>query len=192
MYRLLIALRRIAAIFFLSILCFNFLGYRYFFDFLEQRHDSRFEAQLDEDDYDESSLISIRTAFSNPYYNHTNSGEFERWKGEIEIDGVHYKYVKRRIFNDSIELLCIPNTTAHELKKAEQDFYRMTNDLQTNSGKKQDGQLPVFKNLLSEYCEAVPDWTAVVAPERVQHCAVYLITLSRYDGESPGQPPEQV
>jgi hypothetical protein len=185
-------LRKTAAIFFLSVLCFNCLGYRYVFDYLQHQHDRQFEARLDEDDYDESSLVSIKTAFSVPYYYITNSDKYERWKGEIEINGVQYKYVKRRFFNDSIELLCIPNATATKLKEAEQNFYRLSNDLQSGQqGKKQDaGQLPAFKNLLSEYCEAIPDWDAGITGVQQAYYSFYNLLLPQYTADSPGQPPD--
>ena len=123
------------------------------FTWLEKEHNTKFEAQIDDNNYDENSLISIKTAFSIPYGYLDKSDKFERWKGEIEIDGIKYKYVKRRFFSDSIELLCIPNMMAMKLKEAKQDYYRFSNDLQSDAGKKQDqSKAPAFKNLLNEYC----------------------------------------
>jgi hypothetical protein len=184
-------LRKIAAIFFLSLLCFNCVGYRYLFDYLEEKHDQKLEAKLNADDYEESSLISIKTAFSIPYSYLSKSDKFERWNGEIEIDGVEYKYVKRRFFADSVELLCLPNTTATKLKEAKQDFFKSTNDLQANQGKKQDsGKLPVFKNTLSEYCEALPDWDLAGIQIKSLQNSSYVSFISQYIGDTLCQPPD--
>lgn len=186
------ALKRTAAIFFLCIFCLNLLGYRYIFDYLEKKHDQQFEADLDDDQYDESSLISIKAALSIPYSYLSKSGKFERWKGEIEIGGIKYKYVKRRFYSDSIELLCIPNLTATKLKEARQDFFRISNDLPSNTGKKQDaGQRPVFKNLLSEYCEPVSDWNLAIASLKHDYQSSYGWFIPTYTGDSPGQPPDR-
>jgi hypothetical protein len=185
-------LRKVAAIFFLSVLCFNCVGYQYVFNLLEQNNDRQLEAKLDQDDYDESSLISIKAAFSIPYSYLSKSDKFERWNGEIEVNGVQYKYVKRRFFNDSIELLCIPNITATKLKEAKHDFVRMSNDVQSDQqGKKQDpGKLPVFKSLLSEYCEDVPDWTARINSTKLLHHSSYTTFIPQFIGDSRGQPPD--
>jgi hypothetical protein len=182
--------RKFAAIFFLAVLCFNCLGYRAVFDYLEKKHNRHLEAILDQENYNESELISVKTSFRLPYYN--ASDKFERCNGEIKINGIHYKYVKRRIINDSIELLCIPNMAATRLNEAKQDFFRVTNDLSSNGDKKQDsGQVPAFKNLLSEYCQQVPDWDlAIAAIRRSHHFSFYLLSLPQYTGDSPGQPPE--
>jgi hypothetical protein len=184
-------LKKLVAIFFLAVLCFNWLGYKFVFSYLEQRHDQRFEALLDEENYDESSLISIKTAFSIPYGYLNKSDKFERWKGEIEINGIQYKYVKRRFVNDSLELLCIPNIAATKLKEAKQDFYRLSNDLASDQNKNQDqGKVPAFKNLLSEYCEEIKEWNASIVAVQQTHYSSYSLFTSQYTGDTPGQPPD--
>ena len=161
------------------------------FAWLEQKHESKFEAQIDENNYDENSLISIKTSFSIPYAYLNKSDKFERWKGEIEINGVQYKYVKRRFFKDSIELLCIPNMMATKLKEAKQDYYRISNDLQSDASKKQDqSKVPAFKNLLSEYCEEIREWDAAQVAVKQTHYSSYSLFVSQYVGDNPGQPPD--
>ncbi len=97
--------------------------------YLEEKANAILEMQLDENHYDEHQLISIKVPVDYlPYYN--NSQLFERVDGEIEIDGVHYKYVKRRIYNDSLEMLCIPNTAVTALRSAQNEFFKFVNDLQ--------------------------------------------------------------
>lgn len=132
-------MKRVASILLLGILLFNWGGYRLFTDYLAQRSDSRLEASLDENDYNEADLVSIKVAANLPYY--TNSENYERVNGEIDIKGIHYKYVKRRLYNDSVELLCIPNIAKTGLENARNDFYRLANDLVSNnsSSKKSTG-----------------------------------------------------
>jgi hypothetical protein len=82
---------------------------------LLDKADRELETRLDENRYDESQLISIKVPVTHlSYYN--TSDQFERVDGNIEVGGVQYKYVKRRIFNDSLEVLCIPNHTAMQLQ----------------------------------------------------------------------------
>lgn len=132
-------MKRFASILLLGILLFNWGGYRLFTGYLENRADSRLEASLDQNDYNESELISIKVAANLPYL--ANAENYERINGEITIKGIHYKYVKRRLYNDTVELLCIPNRAKIGVQNARDDFFRLANDLVTDntSSKKSTG-----------------------------------------------------
>jgi len=113
----------------MGILLFNWFGYRVLNDFMQDRSNLQLQSQLDLRHYDESQLISIRLPATNlAYYN--NSAAFERVDGQIEINGIPYQYVKRRIYNDSIELLCIPNQMVLNLRVSGEDYFRLINDIQ--------------------------------------------------------------
>lgn len=119
-------------------LLFNWVGYRLFTSYLESKANTQLEAQLDNNNYDETQLVAIKVPVSHlAYYNTSTS--FERVDGQMEIKGVTYKYVKRRLYNDSVELLCIPNDVVMQLNTAKDDFFKIVNDLQYNrQGKKAD------------------------------------------------------
>ena len=117
----------------MGILFFNWYGYQLVSSFLESRADRQLEARLDNNKYDDSQLILIKVASTHlSYYN--SSTQFERVDGKIEVGGIEYKYVKRRLYNDSLELLCIPNQTAMGLKSAKNEFFQLVNDLQSHNG----------------------------------------------------------
>jgi hypothetical protein len=103
----------------------------------QQQADNRLVARLDGKDYQESDLLSIKIPLTTlSYYNSSNG--FERVDGAIDIGGLRYNYVKRRIFKDSLELLCIPNMTAISLQKAKNEFFGQVNDLQQHSQNKKN------------------------------------------------------
>jgi hypothetical protein len=127
--------KQVAAILLLGTMLFNWCGYKLLIDLMEHRETSKLEARIDANNYNESSLISLKIpATSLPYYN--NSKSFERTDGRIEIAGIEYNYVKHRIYNDSIELLIIPNKAAMQLHTANDDFFKLVNDLQFGQTKK--------------------------------------------------------
>ena len=101
----------------LLLLAFNWVGYRLLTGFMESKADIALEAKIDNSDYDESSLIEIRVPLNAPYLS-DNSTEFERYDGELELDGVHYKYVKRKVVNGELVLLCLPNKSKTELQNS--------------------------------------------------------------------------
>ena len=98
-------------------------------------------------------MFTIKTPVTLPYY--TNSLQFETVNGAIEMDGIEYEYIKRRIYNDSIELVCLPNVEKQNLESARDQFVRLSNDWQSSESNE---KLPagVVKILLPEYCES-PD-----------------------------------
>ena len=135
-------LKRFAAILLMGILFFNWYGYQLLSSYLESRANKQLVARLDQNNYDESQLLSIKVPAAHlSYYN--SSTQFERVDGRIEVGGIEYNYVKRRLFNDSLELLCIPNHTAMGLQTAKNEFFKLVNDLQQHNGQgKKSGSHP--------------------------------------------------
>ena len=149
-------MRKIAAILLLVILLFNWVGYRFLSSYLQHRSDRQLEAKLDKNEYNEKDLIEIKVPLHLPYQ--LNWREFERFDGEIDIEGVHYKYVKRKVYNDSLVLLCVPNTSKQNLEKAKDDYFKVVNDIDPSSQKKSDQQNLSFKNLLTEFFVVQSVW----------------------------------
>ena len=137
-------MKKLTAIFFLILFSFNWFGYRLMYDFAQHKTNQHLEALLDKNDYDESQLIELKVAMNLPYQ--TSRSSFERFDGEIELNGTLYKYVKRKVANDTLYLMCIPNTKKMHLETAKNDFFKVSNDLeQTNNSKSTENGLSVFK-----------------------------------------------
>lgn len=142
--------RKVFSFLLLFVLLFTWFGYRVLIDVLQDRADARLEMQLDEDNYDSTQLISIKVPVRYlPYY--YNSESFNRVDGEIEIQGIPYKYVKSRILNDSIELLCIPNAAAIDLQSASNEFFRFSTDMKP--AKKSGSRSGVLKIFSVDYLD---------------------------------------
>ena len=144
-------LKKLIAILLLGLFLFNWVGYRLLTSLVGSRADSELQARLDDNDYEQSQLISVKTPVTHLSYYH-NDPEFESINGRIEIGGIQYKYVKRRIFNDSLEVLCIPDAAAMKLKAANNAFFAFVNGLQQQAGqKKQSANSESGKILSPEY-----------------------------------------
>lgn len=183
-------LRKTTAILFFSILFMNWFGYQLVIDVFQKEHSRELTVKFDNEEYDESELISFKTAFPLPYL--VNSAEFERWDGEVNIDGVLYKYVKRRFINDSIEFLCIPDPHSMTLQTAKDNFFRIANDLQQDKpGKKTDqSTVPSIKQVLNEYCQEIKAWDFSIAGIKLSHYSFYLSPHTGFYGNLPAQPPD--
>ena len=114
---------------------------------MQEKANRQLASQLDRSQYDESQLISIKVPVTNlSYYN--NSVSFERVEGQIDIDGIPYQYVERRIYNDSLEVLCIPNTTVLKLRNSRDDYFKTVNDVGRSQQERQ-GSHPGSSKLFS-------------------------------------------
>lgn len=126
--------KRIASILLLGILAFNLGGYRLLTGYFESRADSRLQANLDNDQYNTQDLIRIKVPASLPYG--SSSEKFDRVQGSIEINGISYTYVKRRFYQDSLELYCIPNTARTSIQNARNEFAKLANDFVNSTSSK--------------------------------------------------------
>lgn len=158
-------------------------------DYFQQQHSRDLQVQFDENEYDDSQLISVKTPYPLPYL--VNSAGFERWDGEVNIDGILYKYVKRRFVNDSIEFLCVPDHKSMRLQTARDNFFRLANDLQHQQNKQSDNTtLPSFKNLLNDFCEDIKGFDFALTEQNLSHYSYYPTHHTGYYANNPGQPPD--
>lgn len=145
-------MKQVAAIFFIILFSFNWFGYRLYFDYLQHKTNENLEAIIDNNSYDESQLIELKIPINLPYQ--TSWTSYQRYDGEITLNGTIYKYVKRKLSNDTLYLMCLPNSNKMRLETAKNDFFKLTNDLaQNDNSKKQDNSNPVFKSLQTIYNE---------------------------------------
>ena len=85
-----------------------------------------------------------------PYY--TNSKNFQRLDGEVNIEGTIYKYVKCRIYKDSLEMLCIPHLSKMKIENSKEEFFKLVNDFQQAGNKKKEpATQKVFKSIMNEF-----------------------------------------
>lgn len=184
-------MKKIIVIFLLGLLCFSWNGYRLFTAWLEQSSNARQDAQLDDNEYEESQLVAIKIPVTHLSY-YINSREYERVKGQIEVGGVQYKYVKRRIYNDSLEVLCIPDEITMSFRVLNNDLFKFTNGLQHPGQSKRQGANSVSVNNPSQdydlpfYHFRIVDITSTI----IRDYTDVPFYLSSIDAAATDHPPE--
>lgn len=183
-------MRILASIFFLSILLFNSGGYRLILDSIEAQQNTALELQLDEKQYDETAMIEIRVPVSLPYQ--TDWKEFERVDGEVEFNGMHYKFVERKLQGGEMIYKCLPNENKTQLVNARENFFKLVNDLQTQeSSSKKSATNHSVKTFSFDYCDDLKSWILGALKQETSsynifsaayQCAAFMLT--------PEQPPE--
>lgn len=184
-------MRKFAAILLLLTLMFNWFGYRILTNYFQYRADRQLEAKLDVEDYDSTQLIELKVPISLPYQ--LDWDDFERYDGDIEVNGIHYKYVKRKVYNDSLILLCLPNEDKMKIENAKDNFFKLVNDLQTASSRKGSGKSDnlSFKNLVTEYWFTQNNWNlSSLSKQSVDHRSNNSPLQSLFHKDVSEQPPD--
>lgn len=105
---------------------FNWYGYRFAANYLEDIATNDLQTQLDKNQYNESDLVSIKVALAMPYT--ASSEQFENIEGTLDVNGISFQYVKRRYFKDSLEVLCIPNLDKTNIRSARVEFDKLASE----------------------------------------------------------------
>jgi len=135
-------LKRLSAILFMGVMLFNGFGYRIVSNYFDQKASDRLVEMIDQNQYNEAELISVKIPMNLPYY--ANNPKFERVDGEIVINGIMCQYVQRRVFNDTLEIRLLPNQDRLHIKNAREDFYKLAEDLEQRGMDKKS--LPMNKS----------------------------------------------
>lgn len=110
-------------------------GYSLVFGYFIHQSDQQFALLADQNQYREAELLQISIPLHLPYMQ--NSSGFERIEGSIENNGTHYNYVKRRVFNDTLYIMCLPNRQKTQLAKAKSNYAGEVNDFAANKKQKE-------------------------------------------------------
>ena len=138
---------------------FNGFGYRILSNYFDQKAAEHLVSLIDENNYNDSELVSIKTAINLPYY--SNNPKFERLDGEVLINGVVYQYVERRVFNDSLEIRILPNQDRLHIKNAKENFDQLASDFEQKLTDKKS--VPVSKSSVKvisfDYIDQNNNWS---------------------------------
>lgn len=181
-------MKKVAAISLIILFFFNLFGYRILFAFAQHQSDTRLVASLDNESYNEAELLTIKVPLTVPYQ--VDQADFERVDGEVNYQGKIYKYVKRKMEDGQLILLCLPDNNKMRLQSAKDDFFKNSNDVAQNDPAKKsaNSKTGAFKNILSDYI--TPTFDGIVALNEVP-CTYSFSKQSDFLATAPHNSPEQ-
>ncbi len=165
-------MKRLAAILFFAAILFNFYGYRLVISCMQVNSDATLEKQVDQNKYDEHQLISIKTKLDLPYY--SSSPEYERAYGTMTVNGISYQYVKRRVYKDTLELLCLPNDAKTKMQSVTNELTKELADGQATTPKKNS----TVKITLPNFFQSFKTFSATCFSVPKQTFSPFIISLS--------------
>lgn len=142
-------LKKVFSILLLTLLLFNLFGYKMWFYYLQEQSEQQLITSLDKNEYNDADLVTIKVPITLPYFK--SWSDFERYDGSIEIDGQHYNYVKRKVCNDTLVLLCIPNIDKSIITNAQTAYESLLNNGHSAQNNKAGETPSILKLLMSEY-----------------------------------------
>ena len=125
--------KKIIAILFLFILIFNIIGYKLIIAYYEFKSQTQMAGIIEAKKYAQEDLISLKIPVNLPYS--PNNQDFENFEGNIDINGINYQYIKKRIYKDTLEVICIANYSKTYIQQSSKYIEKSNFDF-SNSSKK--------------------------------------------------------
>ena len=147
------------------------------------------QVNLDQKKYNEADLVSFKLPLNQPYI--INTDGYESLEGNMDYNGVNYQFIKKRIINDTLEIVCIPNMTRTQIDNNNEDFAKQLSDIVNASTSKKSGGSQPFKFFISDFTtENHFDLYSFVARATLKH-DIKHVKYSSFDFlQSIAQPPE--
>lgn len=180
-------LKQLTAILLLSVFTFNMVGYRLLFNWLKTNTDKEFIAQLDAGNFNEEDLVVMNFPLNMPYQQ--ADIVLERVNGEVILNGEVFKYVMRKVENDTLKLFCIPHDEKTNILEKINEFSGKVNDfpLADNHKKAENNKAP-----FSEFEEIQEQRINNSAMLKTAFSSFMTITLPHPLLSSEAQPPEHL
>lgn len=138
-------MRRLTAIFFLTLFLLNIIGYYGVFLGLKYSMEQQLVGQLDADEYQADDLIEFKIAVTLPYM--PDQIQYERVDGLIDVEGKYYRLVKQRYAGDTLYIVCLPDYDQQKIHKAIEEYVQTFASPDANKSK----QLDFSKSLSKDY-----------------------------------------
>ncbi len=176
-------LKKLVAILLFAILLFNAVGYRFMFNYFEQQTVTNLNQKIDANNYSDEQLKEISIPLNMPYY---SDKEMELVSGELEINGLHYQYVKRKIENNILHIWCLPNYQRNDVVAAKNGLAKTSNQVPNQS--KKNTLLKLFQT----------EFVTLGTPEIISHTIVVktiavadnYFYFSQFKPSNTTQPPD--
>jgi hypothetical protein len=148
-------------------------------------------ASLDKQAFCNTGLFEIKIPLNLPYFN--NSQAFERYDGSIEVRGLHYNYVERKVLNDTLILHCLPNAAQNKLVAEQNEYAKTSGNIQYPAGSRTNAASLLLAMLITGSSnQNISFQLAGIDARIVWHRPCNDDAISSVFHLSPEQPPETI
>lgn len=143
-------MKKVFSILTLFVLLFNVFGYRMIFSYLEKKASKELTANIETNSFEENNLVEIKMDLNMPY---VADKEYENTYGETVIKGVYYQYVKRKIENNVLYLMCLPNEEKIVLAETKSNIEKNNTETGNSNSKHKSPVQKILKSIQTEYVQ---------------------------------------
>jgi hypothetical protein len=115
----------------LALFLMNMLGLYGVFLGVQFNYSREVAQNLDDNRYAGADEMTFRVPLTLPYY--TDSREYERVRGEFEVEGEVYQLVKQKLLRDTLYIVCVKDHDSKKIKQALADYVKTFTDKPENS-----------------------------------------------------------
>lgn len=120
------------------------------FSYLEKKAFKDLTVNIETKNFDENNLVEIKIALNMPY---VSDKEYETAYGETVLKGVHYQYVKRKIENNILYLMCLPNEAKIVLAETKTNIEKNNAEAGNTNSKHKSPFQKILKSTQTEYVQ---------------------------------------
>ena len=147
------------------------------------------QVSLDQNKYKESELVSFKIPLNQPYI--INSDGYESLEGNMDYNGINYQFVKKKILNDTLEIVCIPNNTRTQIDNNKEDFTKQLADIVNTSTSKKSQGIQQLKFSFTDFTQEHHfELYPFVASATLKHASKYEANLSFDYLQNIAKPPQ--
>ncbi len=171
----------------LAVYLFNLAGYNFIFTYCIDKSDKRIEQLADHNSFATNDLVELKFKLNLPYL--TDWSGYERFDGQVEFNGEHYNYIERKVSQEPLTHLCLPNEGKTNLSKGKIDYAAKENDTPAGNEKNNNAASKNFSlgECFVKHLEFnFSDNELSTSPEFPS----FIVEMNNPYLESPGQPPE--
>jgi hypothetical protein len=127
----------------LLLITFNTIGYRFVLNYFTQQSSMELNDNIEANNYSSDDLVEIKIPLNNPYI---SDQEYEEAYGETKVKGKYYQYVKKKISENTLYLMCLPNEKKEVLNNTKNNLAD-NNNTATNK-KESKNPIPNYTKIL--------------------------------------------
>ncbi|RYZ15833.1 MAG: thiamine-phosphate kinase, partial [Sphingobacteriales bacterium] len=115
--------------------------------------------------------------------------DYEKLVGEVNLNGRNYSYVKRKVSQDTLYLLCLPNNHKDRIQSSETGYGSVANDFDSNSSEKASKKVPAYNQFHQSPAEYLFDSLSVATAE---YSNFINLLSAQFTPTGNGRPPQIV
>ncbi len=152
--------------------------------------DAQLETALNNNTYNQADLFLVKIPINLPYQ--TNWNGYERVDGEVTVSGETYKYVQRKVENDTMYLQCIRHTEKINIEQKANDYFGKTTDALTNTNASKKASNNTIKYQVEDFVYTQHSWQAFVFTNTKSFNARYNLLISANYLQQLIRPPQAI